>query len=99
MCDKEYNGYTNYETWLMSLNLDNDQTFNRDLNRIANGGGSLYDREQQLKAYVEALFYVEEYSIYKICDTWTERDFQEIDWTDIIESHIEEDTETEEEED
>ena len=74
----------------MSLNLDNDPVLNAGLHRIANGRGSVYDRSQTLKNYVEDLFYVHDYQIYKICDTWTERDFQQIDWYDIIESHIEE---------
>lgn len=26
--DTEYNGYSNFETWLMSLNLDNEQSLN-----------------------------------------------------------------------
>ena len=87
---EKYNGYTNFETWLMSLNLDNEQYLNSELNRIANGHGSTYDKAQNLKEQIEELFFVEEYQIYKICDTWTLRDFQEIDFMDIIESHIEE---------
>lgn len=85
-----YNGYSNFETWLMALNLDNEQYLNSELNRIANGRGSLYEKGETLKEFVEELFYNEEFQIYKICDTWTERDFQEIDWSDIIDSHIEE---------
>lgn len=87
-----FNGYTNFETWLMSLNLDNDQVLNEELHQIANAPRlSIYERSEALKEWVSELFYVEEYGIYKICDTWTERDFQEIDFYDIIESHIEED--------
>jgi hypothetical protein len=91
MCDQSYNGYTNFETWLMSLNLDNEQFLNEMVLQIANGRGSTYDKSKDLKSQVEELFFVEEHGIYKICDTWTERDFQTIDWIDIIESHIEED--------
>ena len=25
MSEEEYNGWTNYETWLLALNVDNDQ--------------------------------------------------------------------------
>ncbi|MBN2260659.1 MAG: hypothetical protein JW702_08940 [Clostridiales bacterium] len=75
----------------MSLNLDNDQYLNSELHRIANSPRSTYDKSQDLKAWIEELFYNEEFQVYKICDTWTLRDFQEIDWYDIIESHVEED--------
>lgn len=93
--DAEYNGYSNYETWLMSLNLDNDQYLNERLMEIANGCGDTYDKAQELKDWIESEFYNEEFSVYKICDTWTERDFQEIDFSEIIESHIDESCETE----
>lgn len=94
--DQEYNGYTNYETWLMSLNLDNDQYLNERLMEIANGCGEVYDKAQELKEFVESEFYVEQYGIYKISDIWTERDLQEVDWTEIIECHIDADFESEE---
>ena len=76
----------------MSLNLDNEQGLNEMVHEIANScRGSKYDKAQVLKEQIEELFYVEEFSIYKICDSWTLRNFQEIDWYDIIESHQEED--------
>ena len=90
MSQQTYNGYTNFETWLMSLNLDNDQYLNSELHRIANGPQSTYDKAQILKEWIEESFFVEEHGIYKICDTWTTRDFNEIDFYEIIESHIEE---------
>ncbi|MCW4015461.1 MAG: hypothetical protein NWF06_03745 [Candidatus Bathyarchaeota archaeon] len=97
--DAEYNGYSNYETWLMSLNLDNDQYLNERVMEIANGCGDTYDKAQELKEFIESEFYVEEYGIYKISDIWTERDFQEIDFAEIIESHLDESYATEEDED
>ncbi len=97
--DAEYNGYSNYETWLMSLNLDNDQYLNEIVMEIANGQGDTYDKAQELKQRIESEFYVEDYGIYKISDIWTERDFQEIDFAEIIESHLDDSYETEEDED
>lgn len=97
--DEEYNGYSNYETWLMSLNLDNEQPLNEMVMEIANGSGDTYDKAQELKQRIEELFYNEQLGIYKICDSWTDRDFQEIDFTEIIESHVDESYDTEEHED
>ena len=95
--DSEYNGYSNFETWLMSLNLDNDQYLTERRVEIANNGrGDTYDKAQNLKDWIEDEFYVDEYGIYKICDTWTNRDFKEIDWSEIIESHLDESFEVEE---
>ena len=95
--DSEYNGYSNFETWLMSLNLDNNQSLNDMVMTIANAPHlETYDKADSLKSQVEDMFYVEEYGIYKICDTWTDRDFKEIDWCEIIESHIDEEYESDE---
>lgn len=97
--DAEYNGYTNFDTWLMSLNLDNDQYLNSELMRISNSSKDTYDKAEELKDWIESEFYVDEFGVYKIWDTWTERDFQDVDWFDIIESHLDESYETEEDED
>lgn len=34
MNDQKYNGYTNYETWVTSLWIDNDQKLNEELKEI-----------------------------------------------------------------
>ncbi len=94
--DSEYNGYTNFETWLLSLNLDNEQCLNERLLEIVNGSGEVYDKAQELKQWIEDEFFNDEFGVYKICDTWTERDFQEVDWCEIIESHFDESFEDEE---
>ena len=89
--DAEYNGYSNYETWLMSLNLDNEQPLNGMVMTIANAKDlDTYDKAQVLKERVEEMSYNDGLGVYKICDTWTERDFQEVDWCEIIESHLDE---------
>jgi len=69
----------------MSLNLDNDQYLNDRVLSLANSGrGDIYDKAEMLKDFVEESFYVDEFGVYKICDVWTNRDFQEIDWSEII---------------
>jgi hypothetical protein len=54
--DNEYKGYTNFETWLLSLNLDNEQYLNERLLEIANGSGEVYDKAQELKQWIEDEF-------------------------------------------
>ena len=92
----EYNGWTNYETWLLRLNLDNDygvyqatqewfkEADTTDINE------HLYELIDNFKEWLEGLFYIEDYSIYKICDTWTFRDWHEINWHEIVKSYLEE---------
>jgi len=95
--DAEYNGYSNYETWLMSLNLDNEQPLNEMVMTISNAKDlDTYDKAQVLKERVEEMFYNDGLGVYRICDTWTERDFQEVDWCEVIESHLDESFEAEE---
>lgn len=97
--DEEYNGYSNFETWLMSLNLDNDQYLNERVMEIANNGrGDTYEKAESLKDWIEDEFFNDEFGVYKICDTWTDRDFKEIDWSEIIESHIDAEYQSEDEE-
>ena len=92
----QYNGWTNYETWLLRLNLDNDygiyqathewfkEADTTDINE------HLYELVDNFKEWLEELFFIEEYNIYKICDTWTFRDWQEINWHEIVKSYLEE---------
>jgi len=88
MTDEKYNGWVNYETWLMNLNLTNEESlYNHTLEIVKeNSEKGDYDIGEELKNWIEESFYVEEYDIYKICDTWTTRDFQEIHWTEIAAS-------------
>jgi len=87
--DEKYNGWTNYETWLMNLNITNDEGIYNEVMEIAKHApehSDAYDLGEQLKTFVEETFYKEECEVYKICDVWTERDFQQINWQEIAES-------------
>ena len=89
--DDRFNGHSNFETWLMSLNLDNDQNLNNTVLTFANARNlDTYEKAECLKQFVEESFYVEEYGIYKIVDIWTDREFKEINWSEIIEGHKDE---------
>lgn len=88
MCDETYNGYTNFETWLLSLNIDNDQYLQETVLQIVreNIDYEDYDIIQSVKEFLEENFYIEQYGIFHIVDTWTNRDFNEIDFYDLLEN-------------
>ena len=86
---ESYNGYTNYETWLMALTLED--SIPDECREIVENNDDLYDAGKEIKAYVENGFYILEYGIIYIGgNSWTLRDFQEIDWTDVAECFMEE---------
>jgi len=101
MTDEKYNGWTNYETWLLKLNLDNDQGiyttchdwFKENYKITEIEKPNLHEIADSFKEFLEEMFFIEEHNIYKIFDTWTNRDWQEINWFEIIESYIQELTE------
>jgi len=93
MAEEGYNGYTNYETWLVCLNIDNDKALYDDVRNIALGYSEKhdnYDTGCQIRIHLELTYWVLEYNIYKICDSWTERDWKEINWTEVAETRLEE---------
>lgn len=95
-----YNGYTNYETWLLCLNIDNDEGLYNSVRDLTTeylnethhdrDTANKYDLGNIIKEWLEEAFYNEECSVYKICDTWTLRDWQEIDWLEVAETRLEE---------
>lgn len=88
-----YNGYTNYETWLVCLNIDNEQGLYNSVNDLVTeylnethhdrDTSDKYELGNRIKEYLEELFANDELGIVKICDTWTWRDWQEIDWMEV----------------
>ena len=87
--DQKYNGWTNYETWLMGLVLSNEEgLYNSVLAEVeAHKDETDYKKADYLKDHIEERFYIEDYSIIRVdCETWTLRDFQEINWLEIVEN-------------
>ena len=95
MADEGYNGWRNYETWLLKLNVDNDEGLQNYVNDIAreyitrNSVPDECDLGDLIQESLEELFWNDEFQIYKICDNWTTRDWQEIYWREIAEAYIE----------
>jgi len=76
-----YNGYTNYETWKLCLNLDNNENL---YNYYKNYKGDYTD----LKDEIEHDFEVE--NGYKIEDFWSYNEWKEINWEEVLETRKEE---------
>ena len=80
MSDKEYNGWTNYETWNVNLWLGDDDTF-RELAVIED----LYDATVSLKEYTEELAEMIAPDIFKasfVSDMFGAA-LSQVDWYDI----------------
>lgn len=93
MSDESYNGYTNYETWLLCLNIDNDEGLYDEIRNIALSypkKTSAYEVGMAIKEELESLFWDQDNHIYKICDSWTQRDWDEIDWAEVATTRTEE---------
>lgn len=89
MEQENYNGYKNYETWLLYTNLTNEQDrYNLieewvKINPKENFEFEL-ERAKAFREFLEELFFDDEYNIIKIDDTWTTRDFQDVDFLEVI---------------
>jgi hypothetical protein len=53
MNNKEYNGHYNYETWLVSLHIDNEQHYEREVQHLANNARNQYELAKDIKSFVE----------------------------------------------
>jgi hypothetical protein len=76
---EEYNGWTNYETWLLALNLDNSQ----DMQLATHEAALMAGDSDEFKELISDISFLEEHGIYKIEDVWTERDWQEANWFEL----------------
>lgn len=88
--DKEYNGYTNYMTWDVALNIDNEESFQEEVyanikdGNIKNG----YELKEWFKENLEESGnYNQEYDVYKLSDAWTNRELEDVNWTEIYDNY------------
>ena len=88
MSDKEYNGWTNYETWNVNLWLGDDDTFRE----TAQEPEDLYQAGRALKEYTEEVAEMIVPDIFKasfVSDMFGAA-LSEVDWDDIAEHYRDE---------
>jgi len=97
-----YNGYTNYETWVTSLWMDNEPHTNEYLHELANrkpayrsSALELVDKAEDLEDYVRDILLGDSSTDLKLehrhglgTDLLTHA-VGEVNWREIIESHME----------
>ena len=84
-----YNGWSNYETWLVSLWLDNDQeTYNKIRNIIKrNGNISTYAVSKKIQDFVEKMVFTDKASLQQ---DLINSAIQEVNFPEIVQSMIDE---------
>ena len=102
MEEKTYNGWSNYETWNAKLWLDNDEGIYRYIIEMATS--DFIDKEPYefgdfIKGYVEELQDQEKQADFGLFTDLLNSALQEVNWTEIAESYLEEIREEEEEND
>lgn len=84
----EYNGWTNYETWLANLWLTNDEPSYKVVSLTAQEYDDAYDLGKWIERYASAYFGVDD--LHGFAADMMNASWQEIDWTEIADSFMEE---------
>jgi len=89
--NEKYNGYNNYETWLVALWIDNDEYRQCEARRIARREPSLAHLSDALKEWVESWD-----EVYTACDAASivadliNAALSEVDWYELAEMYAKE---------
>lgn len=76
-----YNGWSNYETWLVALWLNNDQASYNALEALKAGGGSEHRKAESLEELVRELYEFEPVGI--VADLVNSA-FARVNWVEIV---------------
>lgn len=85
--EKGYNGWKNYETWVIKLWIDNDQGSYNHFRELAKTEGRAYELGQLIQEEIEEMNPIEGASLFS--DLMTAA-LSEVDWREIAESLLEE---------
>ena len=78
--DESYNGWGNYQTWNVALNIDNDEyLYKESRNEISR---FRIRKGEDLKAWFCEIAKTE--NGYKVFDEWTESELNEVDFDEIF---------------
>lgn len=85
---KKYNGWTNFETWQVALNIENEEgTYHAARDAIADG--QITDG-RSYKEWFKESFPSQEQGFYKISDGWSDKELDEVNWDEIYNSQKQE---------
>jgi len=76
-----YNGWSNYETWLVALWLNNDQASYDALEAIKAEDGSVYSKAEQLEELTRELY---EFEPTGLVADFVNAAFGRVDWVEIV---------------
>ena len=82
--NNKYNGWANYETWKLALNIDNDEGLYNWALKMAELLGEDFNGEY-LKGYLEEIAEFKDVG-YKLCDFWSCNEWREIDFEEVAEA-------------
>lgn len=88
MSDETYNGWKNYETWKLALNIDNEQGLYNEVLELVKDGCPDFSGDD-LRGYLEEIFEYNDVG-YKICDFWSYNEWREIYFDEIVDAKKEE---------
>jgi len=82
---EKYNGWSNYQTWKLALNISNDEGFYKESRELVKKGEIVSG--QGLKEWLEGIItYSEEFNTWKICDTWSNAEWSEINFEEVFDN-------------
>jgi len=78
---EQYNGWSNYETWLVSMWLTNDQSSYNWLEALRSERGSDHEKAERLEAAVREQYQFDPYGL--VAD-FVNGAFGRVDWVEIV---------------
>ena len=88
MCNKEYNGWSNYETWCMNLWLTNEEPIYNLLRMIATSERAMHEKIAALCEFVDTCNPLNDTAT--VFTDLLNSAIQEVDWEEIITGAMEE---------
>ena len=89
--NEKYNGYNNYETWLVSLWIDNDEYRQEEVRGIARGQTQIGTLADELKNYVDEWPEIfESTEKCSIVSDLVRSALSEVDWYELAEMYAKE---------